>query len=85
MMHASAALNKPQLIFWGQTHLDNLGYKGEGIFNVSNKYGMHCRPHIQLPDREGMFPFKDKNEGREFEYSDEELENHIIKFVNFIK
>jgi len=85
MMHASAALKKPQLIFWGQTHVDNLGYQGEGVFNISNKYGMHCRPHIQLPDREGMFFFKSKNEGKEFEYSNEELENYITKFVDFIK
>jgi len=85
MMHAAAALKKPQLIFWGQTHKDNLGYEGPGIFNISNKYGMHCRPHIQLPDREGMFPYKDKNEKKEFKYTDEELENYVMKFVNFVK
>ena len=85
MMHGAAAMKKPQLIFWGGTHKDNLGYEGEGIFNVSNKYGMHCRPHIQLPDREAMFPYKDKNDGKEFEYTDEEIEKNVMSFVNYLK
>ena len=43
MMHGAAAFKKPQLIFWGNTHKDNLGYDYNGVFNISNKYGMHCR------------------------------------------
>jgi len=84
MMHTSAIFKKPQLIFWGQTHKDNLGYEGVGLFNVYNKYGMHTRPHIQMPDRNALFPFKDKNEGREFEYTEQEIQSNVNKFVEFI-
>ena len=85
MMHVAATMKKPQLIFWGGTHKDNLGYGGNGVFNVSSKESMHCRPHIQLPDREGVFPFRDKNDGKEFNYTNEELEKYVSEFINFIK
>ena len=85
MMHGAAIFEKPQLIFWAQTHKDNLGYKYEGFFNAYNKNGMHCRPHVQLPDRKGAFPYKDKKEGLEFEYTDAELNKHINKFIEYIK
>ena len=85
MMHVAATLKKPQLIFWGGTHKDNLGYGGKGVFNVANKFSMHCRPHLQLPDRKGVFPFKDENEGKEFEYTNEELEKYLKEFIDFIK
>lgn len=82
MMHGAAVFKKPQLIFWGNTHKDNLGYNYDGVFNISNKYGMHCRPHLQVHDSLAIFPFKDKNEGKEFEYTNEEL---IIAVDNFVK
>ena len=85
MMHGAAVFNKPQLIFWGQTDKNNLGYDYEGVFNISNEYGMHSRPNIQLPDRNALFPYKDKNEGLEFNYSDVEIEKHINKFIDYIK
>lgn len=85
MMHAAAAVKKPQLIFWGGTHKDNFGYGGNAVFNISNKAGMHCRPHLQLPDRTAIFPFKDENDGKEFEYTNEELEKHVKDFIGFIK
>ncbi|HEY0090415.1 MAG TPA: hypothetical protein VGB37_16315 [Candidatus Lokiarchaeia archaeon] len=84
-MHTAACFKKPQLIFWGNTHKDNLGYEGEGIFNAYNKYCMKCRPHIQLPDREGLFPFKDKNENLFFKYTDGEIEKYVSQFINFIR
>jgi len=85
MMHVAATLKKPQLIFWGGTHKDNLGYGGKGVFNVANKFSMHCRPHLQLPDRSGVFPFRNENEGKEFEYTNEELEKYLKEFIDFIK
>ena len=85
MMHASAVFKKPMLIFWGQTHVDNLGYTYDGVNNIWRDGGMHCRPHIQLVDNEGVFPTKDKFEGFEFDYSDGELEQHITKFLDSIK
>jgi len=84
-MHASASFKKPQLVFWGGTHMDNLGYKYEGTFNVFNGNGMHCRPHLQIHDQEGLFPYLDKSDGFEFDYSDIEIEKHINKFVEYIK
>lgn len=85
MMHAAALVKKPQLIFWGGTHKDNVGYEGDGVFNVFNKYSMHCRPHIQLPDREGMFPYIDKNDNLAFKYTDEEIEKNVMNFINYLK
>ncbi len=84
-MHGAAVFKKPMLIFWGQTHVDNLGYTYEGVTNLWRKGSMHCRPHIQLIDNEGVFPYKDKFEGFEFDYSDGELEQHLNKFLNFLK
>jgi len=83
-MHGAAIFKKPQLIFWGGTHVDNLGYKYDGVFNVWKKCGMHCRPHLQVHDQEGLFPYKDKMEGFEFDYTDREIENHLNKFLEFL-
>lgn len=83
-MHAAATFKKPMLIYWGGTHVDNLGYKYEGSFSVFNESAMHCRPHLQIHDQEAIFPYKDKKEGFEFDYSDTEIENHVNKFIDFI-
>ena len=85
MMHTAACFKKPQLIFWGNTHKDNLGYEGDGIFNIYKECGMKCRPHCQLMDNESIFPYKDKDEDKLFDYTDEEIEEYVMKFVNFIK
>jgi len=84
-MHGAAVFKKPMLIFWGQTHVDNLGYTYEGVTNLWRKGGMHCRPHIQLVDNQGAFPYKDKFEGFEFDYSDGELQQHLNKFLGSLK
>jgi ADP-heptose:LPS heptosyltransferase len=84
MMHGAAIFKKPQLIFWGSTHKDNLGYT-ENVTNISNKYGMHCRPYLQVDDLAGCFPFRDKNQGKEFDYSAEELAKIIDNFVTNLK
>ena len=84
MMHGSAVFEKPQLIFWGQTDKNNLGYDHPGVFNISNEYGMHSRPKVQMPDRKGLFPYKDQGDGLEFEYSDVELNKNINLFSDHL-
>jgi len=84
-MHAAAVFKKPQLIFWGGTHVDNVGYDYEGVFNIFNENSMHCRPRLQVHDQAAIFPYKDKKEGFEFDYSDSEIEKHINKFIEHIK
>ena len=81
-MHASAVFKKPMLIFWGQTHKDNLGYNYDEVINAYNEFGMHCRPNIQMPDRGAVYPIKNKNEGFEFNYDDSELGKYIEEFLN---
>ena len=84
-MHGAAIFKKPQLIFWGSTHKDNLGYFYPGVTNISNKFGMHCRPFLQVNDMAGCFPFKDKNTGKEFNYSDEEITKIVDNFLINLK
>jgi hypothetical protein len=84
-MHSAAVFKKPQLIFWGQTHKNNLGYNYGGVINSSNEFGMHRRPHCQLPDREGIYPYKSKKEGLEFEYSEKDLNKQINLFLDELK
>ena len=84
-MHAAGAFKKPMLIFWGGTHKDNLGYEYPGVLNVFNEQGMHCRPRLQVHDQAAMFPYKDKKEGFEFDYTDEEIEKYVSKFLEDIK
>ena len=84
-MHAAAVFKKPQLIFWGGTHVDSFGYKYEGATNIYNQNGMHGRPYFAVHDRCALYPYKDKKEGLEFDYSNREIEKHINKFIDFIK
>jgi ADP-heptose:LPS heptosyltransferase len=76
-MHATALFKKPQLIFWSQTHKDNIGYDYKGVINSYCKNGMHCRPHNSINDRAGVFPFKDNNTGLEWNYEDIEISKMI--------
>jgi len=85
MMHGAAVFKKPMLIFWGGTHVDNLGYFYDGVFNIHTKHGMHCRPHLNVHDHMGIFPYKDKSEGFEFDYSDGELNDYLNKFFDHIQ
>ena len=84
-MHAAAIFKKPQLIFWGGTHKDNLGYIYEGFIDVISERAMHGRPVLQVHDRAGLFPYKNKNDGLEFEYSEKYLNEQIDKFIGVIK
>ena len=84
-MHAMSAFEKPMLIFWGQTHVDNLGYKYPGVMNIYKPNSMNYRPHVSLPDRAAIFPFKDKNEEDYFSYTDEELDKYLDEFIKSIK
>ncbi len=83
-MHAASIWNKPQLIFWGGTHLDNFGYKYKGMFNSYTKTGMHGRPNFNAHDREAQYPFKHKNQGSEFDYSSKEIETKIDQLTNYL-
>jgi hypothetical protein len=61
-MHACGAFKTPQLVFWGQTHVDNLGYQYPGTFNKWKKGAMECRPHVAMPDNAATmtYPANDK-------------------------
>lgn len=82
-MHVAGCFKKPMLTFWGNTHKDNLGYFHEGSFHAFNKYGMHGRPYF-IHDRTAMFPFKHENDGKEFEYSEKEIEEHVKKLIDYL-
>lgn len=84
-MHAAAAFEKPQLIFWGQTHKDNFGYPYKKFVSVWKEKGMHCRPHIGMPDNKGMYQYESENKGFEFDYIDIEIEKHVNKFLETLK
>ena len=83
-MHAAAAWEKPQLIFWGQTHKDNFGYPYKKFMSVWREKGMHCRPHVGMPDNKGLYQYESKNRGFEMDYTDKEIENHIDKFLEML-
>lgn len=83
-MHAAAIWKKPQLIFWGSTHLDNFGYKYKGMFNSYTEKGMHGRPYFNAHDRAALYPFKHKNQGSEFDYSSKEIEAKIDELTTFL-
>jgi hypothetical protein len=80
-MHVAGTFKKPMLTFWGSTHKDNLGYTHEGSINAFNEFGMHCRPRFGLPDREAMFPYKDKKEGFEFEYTEKQIDKYLDQLL----
>lgn len=84
-MHAAAAFEKPQLIFWGQTHKDNFGYPYEKFMSVWREKGMHCRPHVGMPDNKGLYQYESENKGFEFDYLEKEIEIHINKFLETLK
>lgn len=83
-MHAAATFEKPQLIFWGQTHKDNFGYKYNGFQSVWREKGMHSRPHVGMPDNKGLYQYESKNRGFEWDYSEKEIENYVNKFLEGI-
>jgi len=80
-MHAAAVFKKPQLIFWGQTHVDNFGYKYPGVMNIWKERGMHCRPHLGMPDNKGLYQYESENRGFEWDYSDKEIEVYVERFL----
>lgn len=80
-MHAMAAFEKPQLIFWGNTHLDNLGYKYQGMINSFKTGSMSCNPHVSMPDRNAIYPHVDQDKESYWVYTDSELEALIGKMI----
>lgn len=83
-MHVAGTFKKPMLTFWGGTHKDNLGYNHEGSFHAFTKDAMHGRPYFAVHDREAMFPYKDKKEGFEMDFTDREIEQHVQKLLDFL-
>jgi hypothetical protein len=84
MMHASAVFKTPQLIFFEQTHKDNLGYDYEGFFHVSKPEGMYCRPHVALPDNGGIYPYRDPKELKAAEWTNEEIQKSLDEFLHYV-
>lgn len=84
-MHATAVWDKPQLIFWGQTHKDNFAYPYKKFMSVYREKGMHCRPHVGMPDNRGMYQYESENKGFEMDYTDKEIEQYIDKFLETLK
>lgn len=84
-MHAAAAFEKPQLIFWGQTHKDNFGYPYEGFVSQWREKGMHCRPHVGMPDNRGLYQYESENKGFEMDYTPEEIDKIVNNFIETLK
>lgn len=85
MMHAVAVFKKPMMTFWSQTHVDNLGYKYEKSLNKFKKGSMQYRPAITMPDREGVFPYRDRSDAFAWDYSNKEIIKYINEFDDLIK
>lgn len=83
-MHVAGCFKRPMLTFWGGTHKDSFGYFHEGSFHAFTKNAMHGRPYFAVHDREGLFPFKDKREGLEMDYTDREIEKHVQELLDFL-
>jgi len=84
-MHAMAAFERPQMIFWAQTHVDNLGYKYPKVKNIWREGSMKCMPNLSMPDRKGFYPRTDPEIDTHWNYTDEELEKYIDEFISLIK
>ena len=83
-MHVAGCFKKPMMTFWGGTHKDSFGYFHEDSINVASANAMHGRPYFAVHDIAGMYPYKDKREGLEFDLSDREIEKYLDKFVTLI-
>lgn len=84
-MHAMAAFERPQLIFWGQTHVDNLGYKYPKVLNIWKSGAMKFMPQVSMPDRNAIYPRVDLHKADYWAYSDEEIEKYIDNFLEMTK
>lgn len=84
-MHVAGCFKKPMLTFWGGTHKDNFGYNHKGSFHAFTKNAMHGRPYFAVHDRCALYPYKDKREGFEFDFSMRDIEKHITQFIDFLK
>jgi hypothetical protein len=84
MMHACSAFKTPQMIFWGQTHKDNLGYKYNGFFDKHKKDAMYCRPHCAMPDNGGVYSYKDSKEAKAMDWKPEEIKEAVEEFVEWV-
>jgi len=83
-MHVAGCFDKPMLTFWGGTHKDSFGYNHKGSFHAYTENAMHGRPYFAIHDREAMYPYKDKREGLEMDFTDREVEQHVQKLLDFL-
>lgn len=84
MMHATAVFKKPMLIFWSQTHVDNLGYTYPGVVNKWREGAMYGRPAIAMPDNAGTLPYRSQKEIEAWNYSRDEVIRAVEDFVREI-
>jgi hypothetical protein len=84
-MHACSVTKTPMMIFWGQTHKNNVGYSYDGSIHKSKPESMHCRPKVQMPDRAGVFPYRDANEHLAMNWSPDELTTSVNEFVKWVE
>jgi hypothetical protein len=84
-MHVAGCFKKPMLTFWGGTHKDSFGYFHEGSFHAHTINAMHGRPYFAVHDISAMYPYKTKEDGFEFDYSEREIELHVQKLIDHLK
>ena len=84
MMHACNVFKTPQLIFFGQTHPDNLGYKYDGCFNKIKPEGGYYRPRPGLPDNGGLYPYRHPNEKEAMNWEQDEVTTAVEEFLEWV-
>ena len=84
MMHACGAFKTPQLIFFGQTHPDNLGYKYEGSFIKMKPKGGYYRPRPGMPDNAGIYPYRHKDEEVAMDWKPDEVATAVEEFIEWV-
>ncbi len=83
MVHACGAFQTPQLIFWAQTDVKNLGYSYPGALNKWREGAMHSRPAFGLPDQANGAPFRVQTDY--WNYSKDEIEKMVEEFLKSIE
>ncbi len=83
-MHSAAVFKKPMLIFWSQTHVDSIGYHYDKVVNVHKEGSMKYRPQVGMPDRAGVFPYRDKSEAISWNYTSKEISDCMDNFFEII-
>jgi len=83
-MHAMAAFDRPQLIFWGNTSPDNLGYSYPKVINARKECATTA-PNVSMPDRAAIYPRVEDCNEKCWDYSDTEIQARIDEFIRLIE